>query len=128
LAARQRRGVGFPHGRADEERGGAEPRLVVLGGDGAERARLGGEQRAARHEAVGLARHSDAEAHLARVRVRVRVRVSVRVRVRVRVRVKGRVRVRVRVRAEAHLALGEEVELVAYHPRAVHALGGQQLP
>ena len=95
LAARQRRGVGFPHGRADEERGGAEPRLFVLGGDGAERARLGGEQRAARREAVGLARHSDAEAHLARARARVRVRV--RVRVKVKVQVKGRVRVRVRL-------------------------------
>ena len=75
LAARQRHRVGFPHGRSDEQGGGAEPRLVVPGGDGAERPRLGGEQRAARHEAVGLARHSDAEARLARARVRVRVRV-----------------------------------------------------
>jgi hypothetical protein len=88
LAARQRHRVGFPHRRAHEERGGAEPRLVVFGGDGAERPRLGGEQGAARHEAVGLARRGE---------------------------------------AEAHLALGEEEELVAAVARAVHALGGQQL-
>ena len=65
LAARQRHRVGFPHRRAHEERGGAEPRLVVFGGDGAERPRLGGEQGAAWHEAVGLARSGEAEVHLA---------------------------------------------------------------
>ena len=65
LAARQRHRVGFPHRRAHEERGGAEPRLVVFGGDGAERPRPGGEQGAARHEAIGLARRGEGEADLA---------------------------------------------------------------